>query len=447
MLIEKVQRYVEEKSLFSSGDRILIAYSGGPDSTCLLDILRRMHATTAAVYINHQLRGDESTQEEDFVRKFCADHQIPLYVERLHWSKVPSNLEEASRKKRYRHISKVARAEGFDKVGLAHHREDVAETLLLRLLRGSGARGLAAMKPRRGIYIRPLMGCSKREILDYLDSHQLPFFTDTSNRDFRFQRNRIRLELLPYLEKNFNRAAGNHLFHSALWLHEQQELLTELLEPYMSSVLEEEGDELRIDRKSFLRLSGPLQKVMLQEAFRRLDPSFRTSSSLLDRALETIQKKEVLELPGFLMIESQGDFIRFPSKSGEIGYFEVDVSGAGSYSFQPGNAVLHFSISDQLELPKIPTIAVLDAEKAQFPLLIRNWKKADYFQPLGMPGRKKLSDYWIDCKVPRWARKRIPLVFKDDELVWVAGFHIDHRYRITDQTRKVMRIELQKEHV
>ena len=183
MLETRIRQFLAANSLLEPEDRVLVAYSGGPDSTCLLLLLREIHPETAAVYVNHRLRGEESVQEEAFVRNFCEKRGIPLYVEHLSWRKQPSNLEETARKRRYLHLTKAAQEHGFTKVALAHHSDDAAETFLLRLLRGSGPRGLAGPMPRRGLFIRPLLQPSHAEILSYLQDREIPFFADSSNQD------------------------------------------------------------------------------------------------------------------------------------------------------------------------------------------------------------------------------------------------------------------------
>lgn len=446
MLLEKVRRYINTHNLVTSNDRVLVAYSGGSDSTCLLLILHELFPQTAAVYVNHQLRGEESNREEEFVRKFCEERKIPLFVEKLIWGNSRSNLEEEARKKRYRHIAKVAAAEGFQKVALAHHRDDLVETFILRLARGSGPSGLTGMMPQRGIYIRPLLEYTKEEIQDYLTSRQVPYFTDSSNRNLDFRRNRIRHELIPYLEQHFNPAIRKGLVQTIRWLDEQQQLISEYLESY-SWLIREDENECSISREKFLKLSRPLKKALIQKILLQADPSIRPDAKVLTRLIESIEKKENLELPGFLMVESLGDSVRFRSKIGTVGYCEIDVPGAGTYPYPPGNVALHFSVLETIELPAQTGVAILDAEKASFPLYIRNWKKGDQFYPFGMRGRKKLSDFWIDHKVLRRQRKRIPLVFKNEELIWVGGYRIDDRYKITDSTKKVLRIELKGEHV
>jgi tRNA(Ile)-lysidine synthase len=214
-LEKKVRKFIESNSLLQKGDRVLVGYSGGPDSTFLLLMLRNLWKECAALYVNHHLRGEESISEEQSVRKFCAERGIPLFVERMEWKTKPSNLEENARKRRYRHFEKAVKEQSFNKVALAHHSDDVSETFLLRLIRGSGPAGLEGIRPKRGIYIRPLLECTRSEILQYLKDNHVPYFTDTSNSDLSLKRNRIRSEMIPYIERQFNRSFRKKLADTA----------------------------------------------------------------------------------------------------------------------------------------------------------------------------------------------------------------------------------------
>src|SRR5439155_12484486 len=187
-------------------------------------ILRELFKDSAAVYVNHNLRVQESKKEEQIVHQFCEERNIPLFVESLQWKTIPGNLEEAARRKRYLHYSKVAAENGFDRVALGHQKDDVAETFLFRLIRGSGPRGLGGIPVRRGLYVRPLLACSRQEILEFLKEKQISFFSDSTNRRVNFQRNRIRNELIPYIRKNFNVAFPNPLFRGISWIDEQNRL-------------------------------------------------------------------------------------------------------------------------------------------------------------------------------------------------------------------------------
>lgn len=436
---DKVQEAILR--LLHPGQRVLVAFSGGPDSTCLLITLLRFWPDVAAVYVNHHLRGEESEHEESFVRSFCENSKITLFVEHLRWKRPPVNLEEEARKRRYRHLAKVAAEHGFHRVALAHHQDDVVETFLLRLMRGAGPGGLAGIPERRGIYIRPMLHCSRREILQTLDKNHVPSFTDSSNENFKMQRNRIRGELLPYIEQHFNPAVRKAFLRSSEWILEQNSLVSYLLEPFDRLIRQDAGKHW-IQREDFLQLPVILQKALLRRWVLRLDPLLHPSGAQMQRLLQVIENKENLELSGFLMVESSESGIALCPKSGQVGFYEVDVPAPGKFDFPAASVSLDFSLSEEFRPGESENVAFLDAEKASFPLQIRNWKRGDSFQPLGMAGSKKLSDYWIDRKVSRMQRKRVPLVLKDEELIWVAGHQIDHKYRVTEDSKRILRIEL-----
>jgi tRNA(Ile)-lysidine synthase len=440
-MIHTIHQYIEQHSLLKPGERVLVAYSGGPDSTFLLQTLHGWWPETAAVYVNHRLRASESADEEAFVRRFCKERGISLFVEQLSWKQKPSNLEEAARKRRYRHLEKVAREKGFDKIALAHHADDLVETFLLRLFRGSGPSGLVPMQPQRGKYIRPLLGSRRNQIVDYLSEHDIPYFADSTNSDLHFQRNRIRHELLPYIEKHWNPRISTAILRTVQWLDEQNKLLADFTLPFQG-LIERKGDLVIIDHESWKKLSLPLRKIILKGALIQAGLMLSPSARTIDRLLQTIEKKRKMELAGFVMVESKSRSIEFSRKTGQIGYYELDVPAEGTYRFSPANALLHFSVEKGSGYQKLKDVAYLDWSKASFPLHIRNWKKGDRFRPLGMKGSKKVSDFLIDSKVPRSERKRVPLVFKDDDLIWIAGHQINDLYRVTPGTRKMLRIEL-----
>jgi tRNA(Ile)-lysidine synthase len=439
MLAQKLMDCIKKYSLIQPGDRVLVAYSGGPDSTCLLILLQQLVPKIAAVYVNHQLRGSESKREEQFVRKFCREKKISLFIETIHWKKKPANLEESARRRRYRHLAKVAEEHGFDKVALAHHRDDAVETFLMHLMRGTGPKGLGGLTRRRGIYIRPMLDCRRSEILSYLRERQVPYFEDTSNMQLHFSRNRIRNELIPYIQKHFNPSFPEAVNRASRWIEEQNELVDELLKKFAGFF---EGTVL--NRTKWMKLSPRLQKAIVRVWIGSADPTIRLNTKSIEGLVSAIRKKQAIELAGAMLVQSTSRAARIMQKD-RPGVIEVDVPAVGNYFFPGSDLSLSFSYASREEFDPEREIAFLDAKKASFPLYIRNWKKGDVFRPLGMKGHKKLSDYLIDSKVPRSERKRIPLVYKDDDLIWVGGHQIHDDYRVTDKTKKLLRIELQSD--
>ena len=443
MLLAKIRQFIGRHHLLQPDDKVLVAYSGGADSTCLLLALKQIHGNVEAVYVNHQLRGTESNEEEQFVRKFCEKKGIPLHVETIKWYRAPSDLEQAARRRRYRHLAKVALELGVQKVAIAHHADDVAETFLLNLFRGSGPSGLEGIRPQRGIYIRPMLQCTRKDVLAFLKSGRVKYFTDSSNMNLSHRRNRVRKELIPYIQQHFNAAFPQAIVRTSRWIAAQNQLLTELLEPY-GNLLQQVQGEWRMDRLQWLQLPSGLQKALLKMFLHTIDPDLKVGSRNLGAFMKAIQDSKQLELPGYLQVHTTERFVRFLRKKSRIGPAEVDVPGPGNYRFPVGDATLAFAVTSMNHYHPGKNVAYLDADKASFPLYIRNWKKGDTFQPLGMSGRKKLSDFWIDKKVPRENRKKIPLVFKDDDLIWLGGHQIHNNYKITPSTSRLLRIELKQ---
>ena len=446
MIERKIKQFIKRNSLIHQGDPILVAYSGGPDSTALLTVLKSLYDNdVAAVYVNHHLRGKESEEEEKFVRTFCKTRNISLFVETIQWKKRPSNLEEAARKRRYRHFAKVAHEKGFQKIALAHHRDDSVETFLLHLIRGSGPRGLGGLRPKRDIYIRPMLDCTHKEVLAYLKQHRIRFFTDTSNRNLDFTRNRIRHRLIPLIEKELNPQFSTAVYHTSHWIEEQNRLVMNLLQSFKHLIKNQNLDTWVLNRPDWEKMDPDLQKAFLKVILQEMDPDLRLRSKNLQSLVRSMNDRQTIELPGFLKVQHSRNSIQFLKKNQRIGLVEMDVPSPGKYRFPPGNAILSFSVTSTGDYHPAPNVAYLDARRASFPLYIRNWKKGDSFRPLGMKGHKKLSDFLIDKKVPKETRKMIPLVYKDDDLVWLAGYQIHHDYRVTEETNQLLRIELQKD--
>ncbi|HEY4491561.1 MAG TPA: tRNA lysidine(34) synthetase TilS, partial [Acidobacteriota bacterium] len=222
----------------------------------------------------------------------------------------------------------------------------------------------------------------------------------------------------------------------------------ELLKPFQKRIGVKSG-RIFLSRKFYLRWSLPLRKAVLRMALQKVDPSLKLSSRLIAQIDKAIENSTSVELPGFLILkpDARTDRIEFSIKPERTGYVEVDVPHEGIFSYPAAQAKLKFSVRDNNRFSTDRSAAYLDAAKVAFPLHIRNWKRGDSFQPLGMKGHKKLSDFWIDRKVPRHERKRIPLIFQEEDLVWVAGYEIDHNYRVTENTKKVLCIKLLKSNV
>ncbi|WP_223911579.1 tRNA lysidine(34) synthetase TilS [Geobacter sp. AOG1] len=448
---------VREYGLFAEGERVVVAVSGGADSVALLDLLvnlQELGLYLVVAHLNHQLRGSESDGDEEFVVRLADSYKLPVEARRVDVRKLARrqrlSLEEAGRVARYRFFDEIAATHGARCVALAHHADDQAETVLLRLLRGAGGSGLAAMRPRSadGRYVRPLLRVSRREIEEYLAGRNLSCRTDSSNSDTSFLRNRVRHELLPFLA-GYNGRIASQLATTAEMLAADEELMEQVVAAAFTrygvfengeSILNMEGVSaeprglrLRLYRHALRLVKGNLARI----GFVHLHA--------IDRLLHDAGTGASLDLPdGTRVKRGYGQLIFTIGGREELSReWEVVVEGAGSYNL-PGGTVLvveHGEVPTNLREIK-PTVVYLDAERVPFPLHVRNFRPGDRFAPLGMAGHKKVKELFIDCKIPRDRRWRVPLVFSMSRLVWVAGVRPAAEACLTPSTADVLKVEI-----
>jgi len=470
-LARQVVRAVQRARLFQAGDRLLIAVSGGPDSVALLSILTELASswrlTLHALHVNYGLRGEESEEDARFVARLCDRFGIPCRCERVSLGQPGpdghrSSLQARARDARYDILARMARALGANKVALGHQADDQAETLLMWMLRGAGSAGLSGIPPvRESLFIRPLLGISREAILAYLRTRALPFRLDSSNTKPIYMRNRIRHELLPVM-KQFNPAIVEVLARQSEVLREEDTFLGQAAVDALAPLAQKFGDDgALIDRASFLALPLALQRRALRLLLHRANPalkgpSFKGIASLLDQVCHgrpgaslTIQN---------VVVTSEYDVIRFaplsPSDTSPASAGERGVSSEVGLPL-PIPSTVDWPLTGQkirVSLGKphqsagsshSPKSVTLDRDRFSMPLTVRAWLPGDAFQPTGMQGRtKKLQDYFSDIKLPRRARKLIPLVLAPEGILWVAGHRADHRFCARSGTNRTLRIEL-----
>ncbi|MBT0654410.1 tRNA lysidine(34) synthetase TilS [Geomobilimonas luticola] len=443
--------------MFAAGDRVVVAVSGGADSVALLDFLvnlREMGLSLVIAHLNHQLRGEESDGDEAFVVRLAADYGLSVETLRVDVREFATrqrlSLEEAGRVARYDFFDEVAARHDARCIALAHHADDQAETVMLRLLRGAGGSGLAAMLPRSadGRYVRPFLRVTRREIEAYLAARNLSFRTDSSNTDTSFLRNRIRHELLPFLA-GYNGNIAARLVATAESLAADEELLEQVVAAAFDRLGSFERTGTRLLVKVLTTESRGLRYRLYRHALRLVKGDLARIGSLhlqsIDRLVHDAGSGASLSLPGGCRVtKSYGHLVFTAGGSGEHPMdWEVPVEGPGRYPL-PGGSVLVVEPADSpagLRMTS-PTVTFLDGEQAPFPWLVRNFRAGDRFVPLGMTGHKKVKNLLIDCKVPRDRRWRIPLVFSSSHLVWVAGVRAAAEARLTAPTADVLKVEI-----
>jgi len=466
-LHHQVARALRAGALLHPGQSVLVAVSGGPDSVALLSVLHQLapswNLSLTIVHCNYGLRGAEADEDASFVAALCRRLALPCLIRSLTipapQAGLSSSLQARARELRYRLFQDLSAELGFDRVALGHTADDQAETVLLRMLRGAGLRGLSGMPHRRGrLFVRPLLTVTRREILAYLQAMGLSYRTDSSNATSVYLRNRVRHELVPLLE-SLSPAAVRLLARQADLLREDDRLLDRLAARRLErAILHRKSDMIALDRAILLKQPAALQRRMLRLAMEALSPSSagpRGDLVLSITASLASGRSGGLWQRGPLVVTSEQALVRIttetaaprPQPSARTTLqapTQVIVESAlpCTVSWPPTHAsvrLLAVTRARGLALLKKPasTMAIFDAERLSWPLTIRSWRPGDYFFPAGMAGgRKKLQDYFTDAKLGRSMREHVPLLLCQQHIAWIVGQRIDGRFAATASTAR-----------
>jgi tRNA(Ile)-lysidine synthase len=465
-LIERVRRTIRQHDLARRESRVVVGLSGGSDSVALaqlVDALDRagdLHLAGLA-HFNHQLR-PAADADERFCRHLADSLGRPLVVERgdvrSRARRERRSIEDAARAARHEFLERARLQFDADTIALGHTRDDQAETFLLRFLRGAGARGLAAMHPRRGAIIRPLVDCRRAELRAFLDSRQIAYVHDESNEDVAIPRNRVRVELLPFLERRFNPSIVDVLADEADLAREEWRWMEAAADDLVPRVSRREGREDRVWRIEAAALNAvpvALGRVILRRLLTEAAGGRPVSFAHVDTALRLAREGGApIDLPGQRMERVGPDVVltgRPPDASGRPGrsatLFRYPLSIPGEVRLAQAGCVVTAeaapSAAAPLELPEGGAIAVVQLDPCHGPLAVRNRRPGDRFNPPGLSGKKKLQDFFVDRKIARQRRDAVPLVVDgSDHIVWVAGHEIDDRFRVTDPAQAVVVLRL-----
>ena len=458
MVFPKVKKIIERYNMFSPGDRVLVGVSGGPDSVCLLHILNRcrkeMVLSLHVVHINHGIRKRESKREEKFVSHLAGRMGLPITVKSLD---VPSyarrkklTVEEAARDMRYSALERLAGKLNAKKIALGHTASDQVETVLMHLLRGSGPQGLSGISPVRKLgstaVVRPLIEVNREEILSYLKKNKLTFCLDSSNRKTEYFRNRIRLKLLPLLRKNYNKNIDGALLRLSEILKEENAYWERVVERVLGKVVSWEAEKILIDFKRFLRYNVIVQRRILYRLFGGI-VSLNQIEAIRSLAQKSSQGKRIY-LGKRFSVRKEGNFLIFSSSpERRFKKFNYPLRVPGKNEIEGLNLTLNTRIVDFYPVSEKETnTAYFDIDKINFKkLLLRNRREGDRFRPFGLRGTKKLSDFFIDRKIPRRLRDRVPLLVEGEDILWVVGIRRADKARITEDTKKILEVRVLRE--
>jgi tRNA(Ile)-lysidine synthase len=453
-LLSLLEQTIRKHRLFEPDDTIIVAISGGADSTALLDLLVRLpgyNLSLVAAHLNHCLRGCDSDADEAFCSKLAARYAIPFESRRVDVRGLSEfgkqNLEDAGRRARIAFLDELREKYGATAVAVAHHADDQAETLLMRLLRGSGMTGLSGMAYRnsRG-YVRPLLELSRSEIEEYLRGRSLDWRVDASNSDITYLRNRIRHDLLPILEK-YNPAIRSSIAKTASILRDDETLLKELTEKSFSLSCRVEEGKIVCMVGQLRTLDIALRRRILRHAFKQLTGNLEgMSQSHIESICDMIYSERPnsrLFLPQRVTAVREYDRLIFAQtyKAAHERVAEILIAEPGNYPFLTDGSL---KIEISKPLPDFNTLpantAFFDLDKVPFPWLLRTFRPGDRIIPIGMNGRKKVKDFFIDDKIPLSERKRVPLLFCGDQLIWLVGLRSSELARVDNGAEKIAKV-------
>jgi tRNA(Ile)-lysidine synthase len=424
----------------------------------MLELQREGDLTVAGIaHLNHRLRGGASDEDEAFCRTGADSLSLPIVAESIDVAAAARHahrsIEDAARRARYAFLSRAAGSLGADRIAIGHTRNDQAETFLLRLLRGAGPVGLAGIHPRAGIVVRPLLDIGRDELRAYLASLGIPFREDASNLDVAIPRNRVRHELLPLLRERFSPAIVRTLSRAAEIAREDSEYFDQMVAPAEANIVSRATNGVVIDLGALRACPAALSRRIVRRAMQGIAPNhfvgFDAVAAVFELADNSGEARYV-NGPG-QVAERCGETIVLRSRHGRA--LAVHEPGAPPFSYPltvPGEVVLpevacriSAEIVESADAPLRrggrSDHAVVAATAVAAPLIVRSRRHGDAFHPLGLGGRKKLQDFFVDRKVRRTERDRVPLVVdRQNRILWVAGYEVGEEFRVTDPSKAVV---------
>jgi len=460
-MLKKIQETLKKYHMLNQGETILAAVSGGPDSVALLHALWQLRQELGiclkVVHVNHNLRGEDSRQDALFVSRFAEGLDLECYIKEtdvIGYSKNSGlSKQVAARELRYRLFEEVAAEAGASKIALGHNANDQLETVVMNFLKGSGPEGLTGIPPVRGSYFRPLIETTREEIIAYCRANNLSPVLDKTNLEPVYLRNQIRLELIPLLEKEYNPSLVKTVLKLTEILRDEDELINCLANQHKSEVIKScQQDRIIIDNDKLICLPMAIQRRVVRQVWQELTSQsqglfFGHIADILNLAHRGVSGS-YLNLPqGVKVLKSYNHLIfGYNVIKNEVNYFRYELSVPGQTAVPELGTVIKCSFVEKDDFAGCNLDdmrhAFLDWEEIKWPLIVRQRLPGDRFQPLGAPGNRKLKDFLIDKKVPRWERDTIPVVCSGPRIVWVAGFSVAEPFRVKPRTNKILHLEV-----
>jgi tRNA(Ile)-lysidine synthase len=408
----------------------------------MANLFHQLDYNVGIAHCNFSLRGTESDNDEELVRQFATDCNIPFFSIQFETKTFAKDnklsIQMAARDLRYKWFEEIREKNNYDSIAVAHNLNDNIETLMINLIRGTGLSGMSGMKPISNRIIRPLLFASRQDILSFQNEHKIIFREDKSNADTKYIRNRIRHLVIPVL-KEINPSIETTLKETAERFMGLNEIVNEYILKLRENISEEKNNFINFNLARLKSCSH--NKALLFELFK----PYGITNSLLDDLLKVIKGKtggQIITETHRIIKNRKEIIISREILKDESSY---TINGVEEFILFPGiSSAKSVIITDNYEIPSDPFSACIDSRKVKFPIIIRKWKSGDHFYPLGMKQKKKLSDYFIDSKYSIFDKENIFILESDGKIVWIVGDRIDDRFKITDSTKEGLLIRAKR---
>jgi tRNA(Ile)-lysidine synthase len=455
-MIEKIKKNIKENCKINEKDRILLGLSGGPDSVFLFHALRILKDELGfeffCAHINHMYRGKDADDDEEFVKKLCSEHKVECYVLRKDASKYSKEKgiteEEGGREIRYDFFDKLINEKGGGYIATAHNYNDQVETLVQRIIRGTGTDGLAGMDFRMQKIIRPILNIKREEIEKFIKLNNYQYCIDKTNLEPIYGRNKIRLDLIPYIEKKYNLKFSDSIFRLSQIAKLDGEIIRKTVDVEYKKILIGNGNKIVLDLNGFNDLDLGLKYRVLRKGIEEFKgDKTNIEFAHLEKFIDICSRKETgksTDLPNNIKVEISYEKILIKNKD-EIKDFEYNISIGERLHIKETGQVLKCYKENEKKFTNSANTVWIDYDKITGKLKVRNRRMGDKFRPLGMNGEKKLKDFFIDEKIPRELRNIIPIISDENEIIWIAGYRLSENYKIDSRTKNILAIIIEEE--
>ena len=466
-LLQRFQQYISDHHLFSPKDTLLLAVSGGVDSVVLCELCKQAGFQFIIAHCNFTLRAEESARDAAFAQQLAQGYQVPFLIKefdtQVYAESNKLSIQEAARELRYNWFAALMKSEMGNrkadvggentKIGepttnhkpqtinslvTAHHLDDNIETMLMHFFRGTGVHGLRGMLPKQGNIVRPLLFARKQELKQFATANKLNWVEDSSNALDKYSRNYFRNQLIPLVQKIYPEAENN-LAGNLRRFADMELLYEQAVELHKRKLLEYKGQEVHIPVLK-LQKSEPLHAIVYE-----IIKEFGFSAAQVEEVIRLLRSESgrYVQSATYRIIKNRRWLIIAPAQSQEAQTLVIDEE-ENRIVFENGSLNFEQLQNKNVQLSNEPFMAFIDLDTIQFPLMLRKWKKGDYFYPLGLRKKKKLARFFIDQKLSLTDKEKVWVLESNKKIIWVVGLRIDDRFKITDATKQILKIQLVK---